>query len=106
MYKFKLDGVWIVIFVLCIFVFIYLIVIFIIILLEILEEKFNIICICKGIRLNSRIAIPLFFICKRRNITKIIPKINIPKIQSFEEYNMETGNIKIINPNNEIYIGK
>ncbi|MAJ44164.1 MAG: hypothetical protein CMF96_05385 [Candidatus Marinimicrobia bacterium] len=106
MYDFKLNGVWIVIFVLCIFVFIYLIVIFIIILLEILENKFNIICICKGIRLNSRIAIPLFFICRRRrnrNITKIIP---IPKIQTFEEYNMETGSIKIINPNNEINIGK
>ena len=108
MYDFKLNGVWIVIFVLCIFVFIYLIVIFIIILLEILETKFNIICVCRGIRLNSRIAIPLFFICRRRNRNrvKVIPKINIPKIQTFEEYNMETGSIKIINPNNEINIGK
>lgn len=108
MYEFKLDGVWILIFVLCIFVLIYLIIIFIIIFLEILYNKFNIICVCRGIRLNSNIEIPLFFICRRRNRNrvKIIPKINITKIQTFEEYNMETGSIKIINPNNNISIGK
>ncbi len=107
-YDFKLDAIWVVIFIiisLMILLFLLLIIIFII---DYLQIRLNCICICMGIRLSDRynfLSIPLFFICRRRNNnTRILPIIT-PKLYTSEEYCDLTGNKIIINPDNSIFLG-
>ena len=105
--NFKLDAVWIVIFIiisLMILLFLLLIIIFII---DYLQIRLNCICICMGIRLSDRysfLSIPLFCICRRRNNTRILPII-APKLYTSDEYCDLTGNKIIVNPDNSIFLG-
>ena len=112
MFKFKLDAMWVIIFILSGFVALYVIIVFILLFLSFLEYTFKveIKCVCRGWRLNSNqnIIIPLYFYCycirSNRNV-QILPINTIPKLQTLKEYNKETNNVLIINPNNVLSIG-
>ena len=108
MYKFELDGMWILIFILCSCVCIYILAILTILFFSFLETRFNIVCICRGWRFDSNpnIIIPLYCYCRRNNNnTQILPITKMPKIINLKEYNKKTGNIIIINPKKDLSIG-
>ena len=107
MYKIKIDALWIIIFVLISIMILLFLSIFIIFCIIYIQNRFDIIFVCRGLRLcNNRLIIPLFCIYRHNrnnnnNLTKIIPV----KIYSDKEYCERTGNILIIDPNNNISIG-
>jgi hypothetical protein len=108
MNEFKLDAMWVIIFILSGFVFIYLIIVLTLFFLSFLETRFNINCVCRGWRLDSNpnIIIPLYCYCVRNNNNvQILPVNKIPKIITLEEYNKKTNNLMIINPDNKFFIG-
>ena len=108
MYDFKLDVMWIIIFILVSCVSLIFILCLLCSILDFLENKFNIICVCVGWRFNNNFIIPLFCACRDRtnyySSVKIVPKI-IPKLITEEEYINETGNLIIENPNKDKVIG-
>jgi hypothetical protein len=102
-YVFKLDTIWIIIFILISAMILLFSTIFIIFIIDYLQIRLNCVCICMGIRLNQRnryLSIPLFCICrKKNNNTKILP------LYSTNEYLNKTKNILIIDPDNKIKLG-
>ena len=108
-YEFKLDGLWVLIFIVISILFLIYLIVVILFLIEFLQRRLNCICICMGVRLSQRysfLSIPLFCICRRRrnNVTQILP-VNLTKIYTPEEYYFKTGNKIIIDPDNSINIG-